>query len=102
MQTTLPRIRAVAERIYNKSDREIQSAAVGPAVPRNGVRDEENQDAFDTSVGGGFLPARLPQVDTSVAVVDPSPAVDTVKEQQMSIFIFLKIVSVYNATCRWS
>ena len=94
MPTTLPMIRAVAGRIYNKSEREIQSAAVGPAAPANGDRDEENQDAFHSSGrGGGFQPPMSPQIDRSVAAIEAGPAVDTVKEQQASIFIFLKIVS---------
>ena len=95
MPSPWPTIRAVASKV----DRVTQGGAVvvpAAAAPVNDFNNNKGirQDTFSTG-DGVFRSPNLSQeeVKSRAAVIEPGPAVDVAKEQHMSVFTFLKIVS---------
>lgn len=93
MPVPWPTTRLYEQRRDVQKNGSIRSAAVGPALPVNGLKgDVESQTAF-TGISNGVVTGTEPKADLKLDVADAG--LDVVETTQMTVLTFLKIVSPY-------
>eukprot|EP00904_Undaria_pinnatifida_P005570 jgi/Undpi1/2142/HiC_scaffold_12.g05528.m1 len=94
MPVPWPTTRLYEQRRGVQKNGSIRSAAVGPALPVNGLKgDVESQTAF-TEISNGVVTGTEPKADLKLDVADAGL---NVVETQMSVLTFLKIVTAISA-----